>query len=87
MKRSQFPKQIWYWLNKHGFKYRKMSSNWCYFEGTGRYWRFCEIDNKVHLQMGETKDTFDRWANSVEKTVPFNCKTHKEFKELLIQMK
>lgn len=67
-------------------KYHKRSSNWCYFEGKGRYWRFCEIDNKVHLQMGETKDTFDRWANSVEKTVPFNCKTHKEFKELLIQM-
>ena len=87
MKRSQFPKQIWYWLNKHGFKYHKRSSNWCYFEGKGRYWRFCEIDNEVHLQMGETTDTFDRWANSVEKTVPFNCKTHKEFKELLIQMK
>ena len=37
--------------------------------------------------MGETKGTFDRWANSLEKTVPFNCKTHKEFEELIETMK
>ena len=83
MKRSDFPKQLWHWLRQHGFKVRKRTSNWYYFTGKGRRWRFCVIDNELHFQSSVTAQDFDRWANSLNRSVPFKCKTHDEFCELL----
>ena len=58
------------WLKRNGFKCecrQPMRSCNGYVEKGGRKFRFRERDGLVDI--GEPKETFDRWANSTEKTV------------------
>lgn len=63
------------WLRRNGFvgegmKGRKKPMRQCngYVERNGRKYRFREKSGVVDI--GEKFETFDRWANSIEDTIP-----------------
>uniref|UniRef100_A0AAU6W3L0 Uncharacterized protein n=1 Tax=Pseudomonas phage Cygsa01 TaxID=3138529 RepID=A0AAU6W3L0_9VIRU len=82
----KLPKQWKRWFKKAGLKDTYGSSlsrryGQAYFKGHGRNWR---IDATGNLDMSEPFATFDRWANSLESSVPMTAKTEKEFYNLVM---
>ena len=65
------------WLRRNGFRCeanQPMRSCKGYVERSGRKFRIRPFDGVVDI--GETFDTFDRWANSTERTISLD-----EFKQ------
>lgn len=82
----KLPKQWRHWCKlmklkpeSRGYRYRH-----CYYAliGRGRHWR---INMYGEFQMSEKHETFDRWANSLEKTAPMP-KTKYEFIKTVKEM-
>lgn len=85
MSEVKLPKQWKRWIRKAGLK-SSYSSDLSrrygdhYFEGYGRRWR---LDCRGFFDMSEKEKTFDRWANSLEKSVPMDAKTESEFMDIM----
>lgn len=86
------PKQWRRWLKAAGLTHssgadenrkRRYMSDWACLKGHGRYWR---IDCEGNLDMSEPFDDFDRWANSLEKSVKMEALTQEEFINLVKEM-
>lgn len=56
----------------------------CYFTGHGRHWR---LNCSGFMDMSEPFETFDRWANSCEKSQEMTAKNKSEFIALISGMK
>jgi hypothetical protein len=83
---ANLPKQWKHWLKKAGFDpldefEKRHPTNW---KGFGRHWRI-NINN--WLQASETKETFDRWANSVFFSTEGIPQTEHEFLERIKHMR
>ena len=87
----KLPKQWKHWVSKNGIrsvlsrnslakKYRRKGYNWFTLKGKGHLWRV-NINNEVDI--GETYDTFDRWANSIVDTWISIPQTEYEFNLML----
>ena len=79
----KMPKQIHYWAKKCGLKhagrrYRKYGI----WTGHKRHWR---VNCHGEFQMSEQLDTFDRWANSLEKSTSLP-RYEKEFTDVVANM-
>ena len=55
-----------------------------YLKGHDRFWR---IDCLGNLDMSEPKEQFDRWANSLDLSLPMTAKSEREFVMLVTAMK
>ena len=83
---NNLPKGWKYWLKEAGFdpldKYEKACPvNWT---GFGRPWR---INDCGQLQAGETKKSFDRWANSTFFSTQGIPQTKEEFLQRITYMR
>lgn len=80
------PKQWRHWcklmkLKPEGRGYRHRHRYYALI-GRGRHWR---INMYGEFQMSEKHETFDRWANSLEKSVPMPL-NEKDFKNAVKEM-
>lgn len=87
-KEVRMPKQWRDWLKEAGLKstYSSILSRRYgdhYLKGHGRHWR---IDCCGNLDMSETFDTFDRWANSCQLSLPMSATNKDEFRRLVRNM-
>jgi len=85
MTHSNMPKQWKRWFKKAGLKSEyssKLARNYgiTYLKGHGRYWR---LDDGGYLDMSERFEQFDRWANSLEASVPMDAKNEAGFSKLV----
>lgn len=85
MTHSNMPKQWKRWFKKAGLKSEyssKLARNYgiTYLKGHGRHWR---LDDGGYLDMSEPFAEFDRWANSLEKSVPMDAQNEAEFSMLV----
>lgn len=83
------PKQWRDWLRAAGLKpsydtHMARHYGVTYFTGYGRHWR---IDYCGNLDMSETFDTFDRWANSCQLSLPMSATNKNEFVRLVHNMR
>ena len=56
---------------------------WVYLKGRGRHWR---INDVGEFQASEVYETFDRWSNSVQCSMPNLPKTFDEFRFMVLVM-
>lgn len=91
MSEAKLPKQWRKWVQKAGLrtaydsKLDRHSSYGGdhYLKGHGRHWR---VDCEGYLDVSEPFETFDRWANSLVRSVPMTAKTEREFLDLVVGM-
>lgn len=84
MENYKLPKQWKHWCDKiglqsHGRKSRK-EYDYCYLKGRGRYWR---VNMYGEFEASESYETFDRWANSIEKTFDALPTCYNQFKSMV----
>lgn len=85
------PKQWRHWVKKFGLSFNADAHELRhrpyggdrYLKGHGRYWR---LDYAGNLDMSEPFEEFDRWANSLELSVPMTAKNQGEFALLVERM-
>lgn len=91
MPNIELPKQWRKWCRKAGLRTSydsKMDRHspyggGFYMKGHGRHWR---VDCEGYLDVSEPFETFDRWANSLVRSVPMTAKNEREFLELVVSL-